>query len=222
MTTAYQAILFDLDGVIVNSEPLHDRARWDVLAHYGIDVPPEADATFKGKTTEEVFAHIARMYADGRIGAEELIAQKQDRYRTMAAEALEPIPGALAFIKRLARLDVRLGLTTSATKVNQRLAFDRFGLDAYFGAVVTAEDITRGKPDPEPYRLAAERLGVAPARCLVIEDSVAGIQSAKGAGCTAAGLTTSFSAPELLEAGADVVVADFEELARYLTEAQRL
>ena len=218
MTVAYQAILFDLDGVLILSESIHDEAREAVLDHYGIRVSDEEQALFRGQTTEAVFEHIARDYAGGRVSAEEMITLKRRLYYERAESGLAAVPGALDFVRRLADMDVRLAVVTSATRKSQGFAFRRFGLAPYFGAVVTADDVTRGKPDPEPYRLGAERLGLAPERCLVVEDAVSGIRAAKGAGCTAAGLTTSFSAPELLEAGADVAVDDFDELARFLAE----
>ena len=216
MIVAYQAILFDLDGVLVLSEAIHDRAREAVLDHYGIFIPEDEQALFRGQTTEAVFEQVSRDFARGRVSAEEMVELKRRLYYEQAERDLAPVPGALDFVRRLAEADVRLAVVTSATRESQGFAFERFGLAPYFSAVVTADDVARGKPDPEPYRLGAERLGVAPSNCLVIEDAVSGIRAAKAAGCTAAGLTTSFPASALREAGADAVVDDFEALDRYL------
>jgi beta-phosphoglucomutase len=105
-----------------------------------------------------------------------------------------------------------LGLATSALRENQQRAFERFGLDCYFDAIVSGNDAQKGKPDPEPYLLTGARLDVDPAKTLVIENSVNGIRSGKAAGCKAVGLTTSFERETLEKAGADLVVDGFSEL----------
>ena len=218
LTSAFQAILFDLDGVLIHSETIHDQARQAVLDHYEIHISEAEQALYRGQTTESVFEHIARNFAEGRASAAEMMALKRQFYYEQAEAHLAMIPGALDFVRRLAGTDVRLAVVTSASPESQGFAFERFGLALYFSAVVTAADVEHGKPAPDPYLLGAEHVGADPARCLVIEDSVSGIQAAKAARCTAAGLTTSFSVQELLEAGADVAVADFEALARYVAK----
>jgi beta-phosphoglucomutase-like phosphatase (HAD superfamily) len=109
-----------------------------------------------------------------------------------------------------------LALTTSATRRDQEQIFQRFNLGRWFDAVVTAEDIRRAKPDPEPYLKTAAKVGLDPSLCLVVEDSTHGIRAAKRAGCWAVGLTTAFTAEELRRAGADAVVDSFAELAALL------
>ena len=103
----------------------------------------------------------------------------------------------------------------------QELAFSQFGLSNYFDVVVTGNDITHGKPHPEPYLKTAEKIGYSPLQCLVIEDSTNGIRSAKAAGCRAVGIATSFSSDTLLAAGADVVVQSFAELGKILFDPVR-
>ena len=218
MTFAFQAILFDLDGVLIHSEQIHDQARHAVLDHYGIFISEAEQALYRGQTTQAVFEHIARAFAEGRASAAEMMELKRQFYYEQAETHLAMIPGALDFVRHLAGTDVRLAVVTSASPESQGFAFERFGLAPYFSAVVTAADVEHGKPAPDPYLLGAERLGVSATQSLVVEDSVSGIRAAKAAGCTAAGLTTSFSAPELLDAGADVAVESFEELTRHLSK----
>ncbi|MEN9222664.1 MAG: HAD family phosphatase, partial [Thermostichus sp. BF3_bins_97] len=126
------------------------------------------------------------------------------------------VPGVLEFLAASRQRFPTLALTTSATRQDQEQIFNRFDLHRWFDGVITAEDIQRAKPDPEPYVKTAGMLGVDPTLCLVIEDSTHGIRSAKGAGCFAVGLTTSFGAAELRQAGADAVVESFVELAELL------
>jgi len=96
------------------------------------------------------------------------------------------------------------------------LAFEKFGLSEYFDAVVTGEDIERGKPDPEPYLLTAANLSQPATACMVIEDAVSGVISGKAAGCLVVGITTSFAAEDLRNGGADLVISSFRDLGNRL------
>jgi HAD superfamily hydrolase (TIGR01509 family) len=211
----FSAILFDLDGVIIDSEPLHEEAKRIVFTRHSIEVPESLYDQYKGKTDWDIVTHVVHEYADGKISVEEMLAEKQEAFRGLVAQ-MNLIPRADVFIRAAAQ-EYRLALTTSATPRNQRIAFDQFGLWDYFEAVVTAEDITRAKPDPEPYLITCKKLNLAPEACLVIEDSLNGVLSGSAAGCTVAALTTSFGAQALERAGAHVVVNGFEALADHLT-----
>lgn len=209
------AIIFDLDGVVINSEPLHDEAKRTIFRDYGLEVPERVHTEFRGKTDREVMEHVASTFAPDGLDADELVAAKQRVFRELMNE-MELVPGVRSFIAQVREHGLRLALTTSALRENQELTFEKFHLDEFFEAITTAEDVTRPKPDPEPYLITVEKLDEEPGRCLVIEDSVNGVLSAKNAGCEAAGLSTTFAAEELREAGADVVVDDFDELAAHL------
>ena len=213
----FEAIIFDMDGVIIDSEPLHEKAERVVFSQYQLTVPSSVFDAFKGKSEEDVFGHVVQEYADNRLDASELIALKHEVYSEMIGE-LQLIAGARPFIERLVRRGIRLALTTSATRRDQERAFALFDLHAYFDVVVTREDVVHSKPDPEPYLTTARRLALAPALCLVIEDSIHGVLSAWRAGCTVAGLATSFSTERLLQAGARFAADDYEALAHHLLQ----
>ncbi|WP_457652748.1 HAD family hydrolase [Rhodocaloribacter sp.] len=210
-----EAVVFDLDGVLIDSEPLHEEAERIVFAARGLEVPPSVFREIKGRTTREAFAHLFRACDADGLDVDALIEEKRRLFLDLLRD-VRPIPGALAFVRKAAGRGLPLGLTTSSDPATLRMAFDAFALDPFFDAVVTAADVTRAKPDPEPYRLTTERLGARPARTLVIEDSTNGVRSAARAGCRVAGLTTSFDAEALREAGAHLTVASFDELARRL------
>lgn len=207
-------IVFDMDGVVVDSESLHEQAQYTIFKQFGLDVPRSALTRFKGKTEEDVFYTIIREFASEPLDVSHLIHLKHETFRSLH-DQLRPVKGALFFIKKAAET-YRLALTTSATKQDQERAFEKFGLGPYFDIVVTKEDITRPKPDPEPYLVTIERLDVEPSSCLVVEDSVNGICSALAAGCRVAAITTSFDAPILSKTGAHLTVASFDDLARSL------
>ena len=213
--THYKAIIFDMDGVIIDSEPLHEKAQRIVFSQYELSVPSTVFSAFKGKTEADVFGHVVETYADNRVDASELIALKHDVYSQLMGE-LQLIDGAKALIERLVERGVPLGLTTSATRRDQQRTFALFDLHAFFNVVVTADDVTNPKPDPEPYLTTARRLDIAPDSCLVIEDSTHGVLAAQRAGCTVIGLPTSFSTERLMQAGAHLAVDGYDQLARYL------
>jgi len=211
-----QAIIFDLDGVIIDSEALHNAAVAVAVAQHGVTVPDTLFDDFMGIPDEVLLDHINRCYLAGRGSVAELLADKQAAY-VQVADQVRTIPGAVAFIQAARPHFQAFGLATSSLRHNQVLAFDRFDLHRFFDVVVTAEDVTRTKPDPEPYQRVVARLGLPAAACVVIEDSINGIRAGKGAGCPVIGLTTTYPAVHLAAAGADVVCASFDVIAAQLS-----
>lgn len=203
-----------MDGVVIDSEPIHEEAQRIVFREHELAVPESEFPAFKGMTERKVFERIMEKYGTDVHDIEVLIDAKETTFRALLAD-LEPIPGALDFIRRASR-SFRLALTTSSARINQEIAFRKFELAPYFEAVVTAEDIVYPKPHPQPYLTTAGRLGIDPRHCLVVEDSIHGVRSARAAGCQVAGMTTSFDRDRLLEAGADFVVDTYDELAEYV------
>jgi beta-phosphoglucomutase-like phosphatase (HAD superfamily) len=121
-----------------------------------------------------------------------------------------PVPGVLTFIVELSERGIPKAVATGASPRSVRQFLEGLGLTDHFPVVVTADDVSRGKPDPEVYLTAADRLGVAPESCLVFEDSLAGISAALAAGMSCVGLTTAHTEAELKGAGAACVIRDFE------------
>lgn len=211
---SFSALLLDMDGIVIDSEPLHEEAQQVVFRDFNLDVPDSVLPSFKGMTEQDVFSRIVLDYARGEGDVDKLIEAKDRAYRKLLKN-VALIPGALSFI-RSAHGRFRIALTTSSVRQDQQFAFDRFDLAPYFEVIVTAEDIINPKPHPQPYIKTAEKLGIDPAKCLVVEDSLNGVASALGAGCTVAGMTTSFSRDALEDAGAHFIVDTFEELAERL------
>jgi beta-phosphoglucomutase-like phosphatase (HAD superfamily) len=228
-----RALIFDLDGVLIDTEPLHKKAKRLAFAEFGLAVPEALYDAFRGRSDQDMAMEMVRAYGSEGVAWEEVLARKHALFESLEHE-IGPVPGALAFLER-AKGNIRsrrpgsgggesvatgagkpalqsLGLCTSATERNQRYAFDRFGLAPFFDIVVHAGMLSRTKPDPEPYLLAAAKLGIPAGECLVIEDSRNGILSARAAGCRVAAIATSFTRAELAEAEADWVAGGFAEL----------
>lgn len=207
----FEACIFDLDGVVVDSEPLHAQAKRATLDHFRVRYPAKLFADFKGRTDAAFFEFVALELAAGVATAEQMHGHKRGLYLQLF-EGVPLVAGALGFLTAARRSFRKLGLTTSATRRDFGLAERKYQLAQWFDVIVTGEDTSRHKPDPEPYLTTLAALDVDGPAALVIEDSPNGIRSAKLARCRAAGLATSFDAEDLDRAGADIVVTTFAGL----------
>jgi HAD superfamily hydrolase (TIGR01509 family) len=215
-----KGILFDLDGVLIDSEPLHEFTFLELSAHFGRRFGPDELLQFKGLPELSVARAIQKSLPDLALPIDEIIRLRLELLKSNF-HRVEMIEGALAFVQRAKAAGFRLGLTTSAARSMQRLACETFALTSYFDTVITGEDIERGKPDPQPYQRTAANLALRPDECMVIEDAVNGVGSGKAAGCFVVGITTSFTAQALKLAGADLVVPNFADLEAYLFAGSR-
>jgi HAD superfamily hydrolase (TIGR01509 family) len=205
-------VIFDMDGVLVDSEPLHKEAKVLALAELGIALPDDFYEGYKGSTDDTVMRVIAEAHPG--TDAEALLKRKHEMFESLE-HTLQGIPGAVDFV-RWAKARYRIALATSATPRNRAAALGLLGLQDAFEAVVDADDFERPKPDPEVFQVAMRLLKLKPEQCWVLEDSLNGVKAAKAAGCVTGALTTTFSRELLEEAGADVVVTSFEELRNVL------
>jgi beta-phosphoglucomutase family hydrolase len=205
-----RAVIFDMDGVLIDSGA-HHRAAWRaMLDELGV-APAEPDSwrlTIGRPSVEAVPLLLGRAMSSAE--AQRLAARKQEHYRRLAAAGPALVPGVAEFVADLAARRVPRAVATSASRHDADGLLTRVGLRDRFEIVVTAEDVRRGKPDPEVYRLAASRLGVAPEHCLVFEDAVVGVQAARSAGMRTIGVSTAHTETELRAAGAERAVEDFE------------
>jgi HAD superfamily hydrolase (TIGR01509 family) len=178
----YKAVLFDMNGVIVDDEPLHLLAFRKVLRDKGLDLTQDDyKQFFAGKTDADGFrAYLADNDLDFELDV--LMDKKAQAYMELADGAIQPYPGVIAFIQSLFDSGVRLGLVTSSLKVEAETVLRAFGLSEMFEVEVTANDIDRGKPDPEGYLKGAKALSLPPSDCVVIEDAPSGVAAAKTAG----------------------------------------
>ncbi|MES2657442.1 MAG: HAD family phosphatase [Verrucomicrobiota bacterium] len=207
-----RGILFDMDGVLVDSEPVHEKAIIALTAELGDALDDEAVLySFKGAPEKSMAARLLEMYPNQTCTAEEIILRKIELFAGLFHH-VRLIGGAKDFVERSHAAGRKHGLTTSASGSTQQLAFETFGFGKLFDTIVTGEDITHGKPHPEPYQLTAAKLGLATADCLVIEDSINGVLSGKAAGCRVIAITGTFPLETLIEAGADYIISSFNEL----------
>jgi len=219
MTTLQEAlrtargILFDMDGVLIDSEPTHEKAIVALSAELGDELTDHTILhSFKGAPEKFMAKRLTELYPQQTRTPEKLIARKVALYAALFKDHVTLIPGATDFLKASRAAGRLHGLTTSASRSTQQLSFETFGFSPYFDALVTGEDIINGKPDPEPFLTTAGLLGLDPAACIVIEDSINGVRSGHAAGCTVIALTTTFPREALIEAGADHVIDSYSEI----------
>jgi len=205
------AVIFDMDGVLVDSYHAHFRSWLAMAREAGLEFTREEfDATF-GRTSREI---IAALWKDRRLSNDEIAAlddRKEALFRQMLQADFSPMPGAVRLLEALRNAGLALGVGSSGPPENVDLVLDRLSERSLWGAVVTGKDVTRGKPDPQVFLMAAERLGVLPARCAVIEDAPPGIAAAKAAGMASVGLVSTGRTRALLSQ-ADLVVDSLDEL----------
>lgn len=195
-----QAVIFDMDGVLVDSERYICEAAMRMFKERGLVVRAEDFLPFVGAGENRYIGGVAEKYGFP-MDIERDKARTYELYAQIVQGRLEPLPGALDFIARARARGLRLAVASSADRVKVDTNLRELGLaENTFDAVICGTDVVKKKPDPEIFLTAAERLGVEPAGCLVVEDAVNGVAAAKAAGMRCLGITTSFTPEELGQA----------------------
>jgi HAD superfamily hydrolase (TIGR01509 family) len=209
-------ILFDCDGVLVDSERWSCGAWIPVLKTRGIRAELADIEVFLGQSDAAVLAHYARQ--TGQELPDELIAEKEATYFELARGTLQTFPGLFEVLDRLDGHGIPVAVASSGRPHKIRFSLQQVGLSERFAAICSASEVSRGKPAPDLFIYAAKQLDISPDRCLVIEDSSAGIQAARAAGMIALGYSSSLPRERLLQAGAQRVFDDYAALPHLLTE----
>jgi beta-phosphoglucomutase len=215
MSDANQAaVIWDVDGTLVDTAELHFQA-WTILAR-DLNKPfTRADfaATFGRRNPEIIHQIFGTSYSDAEVA--DLGRRKEELYRAAARKGVELLPGVRPLLEGLHCADFLQAVGSSAPRVNLDLIFDLTQTAKYFKAIVSSEDTQRGKPDPQVFQVAAAKLDVAPGRCVVVEDAVAGVQAARAGGmkCIAVSFIGHHSDSALKRAGADLVVKSLEQVS---------
>ena len=206
------AVIFDMDGVLVDSYHAHARSWQMMAAERGLTMTAaQFDATF-GRTSREI---IAAIWPEGEYGEEEVAAmdaRKEAAFRELLAQDFCPMPGVERLLAGLFGGGLPIAVGSSGPPENVDRVLSLLGTRPLLASIVTGMDVTRGKPDPQVFLLAAQRLGVPPQRCVVVEDAPLGIRAAHAAGMAGVGLASTGRAPWML-AEADLVVETLDGLS---------
>jgi HAD superfamily hydrolase (TIGR01509 family) len=205
-----EAILFDLDGTLADTDSIHFAVWQDILIRFDLDI----DRTFyqqriSGRTNSKIIKDIIPQLTLEE--AWKLATEKEETYRHLA-NSLKPTPGLDKLLRLTDDAVIKRAVVTNAPEDNAIHMLKSLRLTDTFPILVMAKDAPPGKPDPAPYQLALNRLGgIDPHKAIAFEDSTAGIQSAIGAGIYTIGITSSYTAEYLLDAGASMTIKDFDD-----------
>ena len=205
-----RGVIFDCDGVLADSEKLSCGAWLPALARHGVASTLEEVERFLGRSDREVLEHMRRVHRADL--PESLVDERLEDYYALARGRLRPFPGAREALLELQRLGFALAVASSGRPEKIAFSLGEVGLADLLPVVCSATGVARGKPAPDLFLLAAARLGLAPGRCAVVEDSVVGIAAARAARMHPVGFPSGTTAEALAEAGAECVVEDFGSL----------
>ncbi len=217
-------VLFDLDGVIIDSHDQHERSWFRLADEIGKPLTKEQFKQSFGMRNEncipDVFGWADK---DDHDKIKELGDRKEEIYRELLREdPLDPLPGVVALLESLQEAEIPFCLGSSTSRKNIEVCFSTTGLDRYFGdRYVGAEDVSRGKPNPDVFLKGSERIGVAPGNCVVIEDAHVGVEAALAGGMTAIAVTTTHPHESFEGIGASRIVDSLEELDAGVIRAVR-
>lgn len=212
-----KAVIWDMDGVIVDTGRYHFRAWQEAFRKRGVTFTEEAFRRNFGQRNDTIVrVTLGKDTPQTEIDA--ITREKESYFRSIVKDNIRPLPGAVALLKSLAENGFKVGLASSAPVENIELLTTTLGIRDCFQAIVSGREVAEGKPNPQGYLLAAQKLGVAPKNCVVIEDAVAGLAGAKRAGMHCVAVTTTHPRTSLAEA--DLIVDTLEKVS--IADLERL
>jgi len=211
MHTTSFAALFDMDGTLIDNTPYHFKS-WQALYKKYDKGELSKETYYKEISGVPVMETIRRVFGEGRTEAQlkDLLYEKEEYYREIYAPYLAPINGLENFLTELKNAGVKMAMGTSATVADIDFVLNKIPIRDDFDAIISAGMVTKPKPDPQVYLKAAHALNMPPEKCVVFEDSLAGIKSANNAGMKVVGITTGHTAAQLQPV--DLVIDDYSEL----------
>ena len=205
-----KAVIWDMDGVIADTAPYHFKAWQKIFQKRGVNFTQDDFTHYFGQRNDTII----RNTLGGQISQSEVDAianEKERTYRKFVKQNIKPLPGAIKLINSLGEHGFKIALASSAPIENIRLVTQGLGIENCFQAIVTGRDVIEGKPSPQGFLLAAQKLGVEPKNCVVIEDAIAGVTASKRAGMHCIAVTNTHPRENLMEA--DLVVDTLEAVS---------
>ena len=205
-----KAVLFDLDGTLANTDPIHFQVWQALLAPYGMTVDQTFyDRFISGRLNPDIVRDLLP-----QLSVEASVAfssSKESQFRQMAASQLQRMSGLTDFLHAIEQREYAIGLVTNAPRPNAEFMLKTLALENVFQPIIIADDLPKGKPDPLPYQTALEQLGLLPDEAIVFEDSPTGVQAATAAGIPTIGVASTHSDATLCQLGAQFTIADFTD-----------
>ena len=208
-----KAVLFDMDGVIVDTEPLHRKAYFGMFKHYGMDVSENLFSTFTGRTTDSVCLELI-----GKFGLnadkQELVKKKREIFKDLFDNdpEFDLLPGVKKLIQHYFDNNIKLVLASSASTITIEMVFNKFNLDPFFIGKISGADLKESKPHPEIFLRAAKIANEPIEHCMVIEDSTNGIEAASAAGIFCVAYQSAHSKSQIYDK-AQLLITDYSDIS---------
>jgi len=208
--SSIKAVIWDMDGVIVDTAPYHFSAWQEAFQKRGVKFTEEDFRRNFGQRNDTIIRNIL---GDGISQSEldTISEEKEEDFRKKVRQNIKPLPGAIELMKLLIEHGFKMALASSAPIENIKIQTEGLGISDWFQSIISGKDVTEGKPSPQSFLLSAQRLGADPKNCVVIEDAVAGVTAAKRAGMRCLAVTNTHPKRNLMEA--DLVVDTLEAVA---------
>lgn len=214
-----KAAVYDMDDLMIDSYPLHMKA-WDIIlkkyGHSASEITEEMISGFVGMRVIETVEIIVKEF-NMDISPEDLSREREDIFLEIAEKELETMPGFIESLEFFKKKGFKIAMASSATKKYIDVVLDKFKIREDFDVIVSGDDVSKGKPDPEVYRKASENLGLKPEESVVMEDAEKGVESAKNAGCKCIGVINTKTPTQDLSK-ADVVLKSLNEIITSLSQ----
>lgn len=181
-------VIFDMDGTLIDSEPLWKQAEMEIYGALGVPLTPDLLTQTTGMRMDAAVEHWFRQFPWQGVPKEEIARRIKARVQELVRDQGVPTKGAIELVRSLSAAGVELAICSSSALIHIESVCDQWGIRSLFSVLQSADDCVHGKPHPEPYLLTARRLGVSPEDCLAIEDSIVGMTSAARAGMAVVGV----------------------------------
>ena len=208
-----KAVIYDMDDLMFNSNPLHIQASEKVFRKYGIDlekIPQNIRSGFIGMRVADILRFVVD-YFNLVLDFEKLRKQRSKIFFSLVAKELKAMPGLMQSLEFFKKNNFKIALASSGTKEYINLVLKKFKLAKYFDVVVSGDDVKFGKPDPETYLIACKKLQIMPKKIIVLEDASKGIEAAKTAGCICIAVKNPYTLKQNL-AAADLIINSLTDL----------
>lgn len=207
-----KAVIFDMDGVLVDNRDIHIEAFQIMFKRHGYECESKTILKTFGQVNKQILSSI---FGEGTLTEQQIIdygLEKEAIYREIFEKEIKPVDGLVEFLKELKSRGIKIAVGSSGPLKNVEYVLEKCGIGEYFDTIVHGDMVENGKPDPEIFLTAARELGATPEESLVFEDAFAGIEAARKAGMNIVALATTYTEAELAGTGYDHIINDFTEV----------